>query len=158
LSQADWFSALGAPLDPAERAEIDAYLAGLHLSAPVHQVGSWQEAAAICAQPADAWWSAEEAERVRLERGVALDPADPAWLALNQALHGAAAVAAARSGCADPGLIRAAAGAASYAAHQARLAQAAGAGPGHPFLRKYALYCGGRWPLGVYEKQGFAIF
>jgi hypothetical protein len=31
------------------------------------------------------------------------------------------------------------------------------AGPEHPFLRKYALYCGGRWPLGVYEDR-FAIF
>jgi len=28
---------------------------------------------------------------------------------------------------------------------------------GHPFLRKYALYCAGRWPLGVYENC-FAIF
>ena len=32
-----------------------------------------------------------------------------------------------------------------------------GALPAHPFLRKYALYCGGRWPLGVYD-QRFAIF
>ena len=52
--------------------------------------------------------------------------------ALNEALHGAAAVAAARNGC------------------------AAVAG-GHPFLRKYALYCGGRWPLGIYDRV-FAIF
>jgi hypothetical protein len=43
------------------------------------------------------------------------------------------------------------------AAYQARLARAAGAPVGHPFLRKYALYCGGRWPLGVYEGR-FAIF
>lgn len=38
-----------------------------------------------------------------------------------------------------------------------RLARAAGAESDHPFLRKYALYSGGRWPLGVYD-GAFAIF
>ncbi len=111
----------------------------------------------MCAQPAAQWWEAEERERSRLEGSAKLDPADADWLALNQALHGAAAVAAARSGCADAALIRAAAGAAGYAAYQARLARAAAAPAAHPFLRKYALYCGGRWPLGVYQGR-FAIF
>jgi hypothetical protein len=154
-----WFSALGAPLDEAERAEIAAYLQGLGLPAdlPVRSAASWDEAAELCRQPAGAWWQAEEAERARLERSAHLDPAQPAWLQLTQRLHGAAALAAARSGCADAALIRVAAGAATYAAHQQRLAQAAGAPPSHPFLRKYALYCGGRWPLGVYD-QRFAIF
>ena len=46
-----------------------------------------------------------------------------------------------RAGCADAALIRV----------------AAGAPPGHSFLGKYALYCGGRRPLGVYEGR-FAIF
>jgi hypothetical protein len=95
--------------------------------------------------------------RERLERSARLDPADPEWLALNEALLGAAAVAAARAGCADAALIRVAAGAASYAAYQARLARAADAPSTHPFMRKYALYCGGRWPLGVYD-NAFAIF
>ncbi len=76
----------------------------------------------MCAQPAAQWWEAEERERSRLEGSAKLDPADADWLALNQALHGAAAASAA-----------------------------------HPFLRKYALYCGGRWPLGVYQGR-FAIF
>ncbi|MGH8739968.1 MAG: hypothetical protein ACREUN_03600 [Burkholderiales bacterium] len=153
-----WFSALGEPLDQAEHAEIAAYLSGLGMAAPVHAVSSWNEAAGTCAQPADAWWSAEEKERARLEKGARpLDPADPEWLALSYRLHGAAAVAATRFGCADAALIRVAAGAASYAAYQARLARAAGAAAAHPFLRKYALYCGGRWPLGVYEGR-FAIF
>jgi len=152
-----WFSALGEPLGKAEQAEIDAYLAGLGMSAAVHPVATWTEAAGICAQRADAWWQAEEAQRAPLERKATLDPADPEWLALNEKLHGAAAVAAARAGCADAALIRVAAGAASYAAYQARLARAARAPAGHPFLRKYALYCGGRWPLGVYEGR-FAIF
>lgn len=152
-----WFSALGEPLGDFERAEIAAYLSGIGMQSPVREVSSWKEALEICAHPADAWWNAEEAERVRLESAVKLDPAQPEWLSLNEALHGAAAVAAARAGCSDGALIRAAAGAASYAAYQARLARAAGAGPTHPFLRKYALYCGGRWPLGVYDGR-FAIF
>ena len=152
-----WFSALGEPLGDAERAEIDAYLSGIGMASAVHTVSSWREAFEICSLPAEAWWNAEEAERRRLEQRANLDRADPGWIALNEALHGAAAVAAAQAGGADAALIRAAAGAASYAAYQARLARAAGAPAEHPFLRKYALYCGGRWPLGVYEGR-FAIF
>jgi hypothetical protein len=154
-----WFSALGEPLGEAEHAEIAAYLHGLGLpDLPVRAASSWQEAGELCRRPADAWWQAEEAERVRLESSSArLDPADPAWLRATEKLHGAAAVAATRSGCADAALIRVAAGAATFAAYQQRLARAAGAPATHPFLRKYALYCGGRWPLGVYGER-FAIF
>ncbi|HEV3010338.1 MAG TPA: hypothetical protein VGX52_15025 [Burkholderiales bacterium] len=150
---------MGEPIGEEERNELAAYLAGLGLNAgmPVHQALTWKEAGALCRTRSDDWWRAEEDERTRLERSARLDPADPDWLALNEALHGTAAVAAARAGCADAALIRVAAGAASYAAYQARLARAAGAASGHPFLRKYALYCGGRWPLGIYH-QSFAIF
>jgi hypothetical protein len=139
--QGAWFSALGETLGEAERADIAAYLRGLALECPVHTVTSWRAAVEICARPAEAWWNAEEAERTRLEERARLDPAAPDWIALNETLHGAAALAAARAGCSDAAWIRA----------------AAGAGEGHPFLRKYALYCGGRWPLGVYEGT-FAIF
>lgn len=157
MTDGAWFSALGEPLGAAERTDIAAYLSGLGLAARVHAVASWQEAAAVCGQRADRWWNAEEAQRERLEMRATLNPADPAWLTLNESLHRAATVAAARSNCADAALIRAAAGAASYALYQARLAEAAGAAPAHPFLRKYALYCGGRWPLGVYGER-YAIF
>jgi len=154
-----WFSALGEPLGEDEMNEIAGYLAGLRMGPGlrVHAVKTWDEAGELCRTPSDEWWRAEEAERERLERSARLDPSDPDWLALNEALHGAAAVAAARAGCADAALIRAAAGAASYAAHQARLARAAQAPAAHPFLRKYALYCGGRWLLGIYD-HCFAIF
>lgn len=156
---AAWFSTLGAPLGAGEEADVAAYLAGLGLAPrlPTLLVESWSQAAEITRNPAGEWWRAEEAERARLERGARLDPADPEWLALTDTLHGAAAVAAARSGCADPGLIRAAAGAATYAAYQYRLARAAHASDDHPFVRKYALFSGGRWPLGVYGDR-FAIF
>jgi hypothetical protein len=154
-----WFSALGEALGADERTEIAGYLAGLGMdpAMPVHSAADWAEAGRLCRRPADAWWRAEEAERERLERGVRLNPADPEWLALTEALHGAAAKAAARAGCSDVGLIHAAAGSAAYAAHQARLAQTAGQAAEHPFLRKYALYSGGRWPLGIYDGR-FAIF
>lgn len=96
MSAEAWFSALGEPLGDAERAEIAAYLSGLALEAAVHAVSSWREAFEICAQPAEAWWRAEEAERIRLQQTAKLNPADPEWLSLNETLHGAAAVAAAR--------------------------------------------------------------
>jgi hypothetical protein len=154
-----WFGILGEPLSDDEAREIAAYLAGLGMNAamPIHQARTWKEAGERCRTPSDEWWRAEEDERTRLERSARLDPADPQWLALNEALHGAAAVAAARGGCTDAALIRVAAGAASSAAYQARLARAAAVAGGHPFLRKYALYCGGRWPLGIYDGV-FAIF
>jgi hypothetical protein len=154
-----WFSALGEPLEEQERNEVTGYLAGLGISPAlrVRGVKSWDEARGLCRKPSDEWWRAEEEERLRLERSAHLDPSDREWLDLNATLHGAAAVAAARAGCADAALIRVAAGAASHAAYQARLARAAGTASDHPFLRKYALYCGGRWPLGVYD-DSFAIF
>ena len=155
---AAWFSTLGEPLGEAEAADIAGYLAGLQLAAaPTRAVASWREAGEIVRAPAGRWWDAEEAERARLERIARLDPADREWLALTDALHGAAAVAATRGGCADQGLIRAAAGAATYAVHQYRLVRAAGGGDEHPFVRKYALFAGGHWPLGVYGDR-FAIF
>jgi len=65
----------------------------------------------------------------------------------------AAAIAAARDGSNDPGLVRAAAGAALMAAHQSALARLAGEGTGHFFVRRHALFEGGRWPLGTYRGQ-----
>jgi hypothetical protein len=154
-----WFSSLGAPLGEAESADIAAYLRGLGLPSGlrVHAASSWDEAAGLCRQSAGSWWQAEEAERARLERSGRLDPANAAWLQVTERLHGAAAIAATRFGCADAALIRVAAGAATYAAYQERLARMASAPPTHPFLRKYALYCAGHWPLGVYDER-FAIF
>ncbi len=154
-----WFSTLGEPLGAGERAEIRAYLDGLGVRTvlPELLVESWAQASSLMHSPAGPCWGAEETERGRLEKLARLDPSDPKWLAETEALHGAAAVAAARSGVADPGLIRAAAGAATYALYQYRLARAASVPPDHPFMRKYALFCGGRWPLGVYGDR-FAIF
>ena len=99
-----WFSTLGAPLGEGEQADIAAYLHGLGIKTalPTLLVGSWSQASALSHKPAEAWWNAEEAERARLEKLARLDPADRGWLASADALHGAAAVAAARGACADP--------------------------------------------------------
>lgn len=152
-----WFSALGKTLRDEERSDVAAYLAALRIRAPIRTVDTWQEAGELCRQRSDEWWNAEEGERLRLERTARLDPADRQWLALNEALHAAAAHAAERAGCTDSALIYAAAGAASHAAYHARLAYAAGAPADHPFARKYVLYRGGRWPLGLYGGE-FRIF
>ena len=158
LDQA-WFSALGAPLGEGERADIAAWLAGFGIreqDSP-RLVLDWAETAELIRAPAGSWWQAEEDERRRLERSVRLDPADRGWIRVNESLHGAAAVAAARAGIADAGLIKVAAGAASYAVYHYLLACGAGVPDEHPFLRKYALFAGGRWPLGVYDGR-FALF
>jgi hypothetical protein len=70
---------------------------------------------------------------------------------------GAASVAAARQGIADPALARAAAGAATQAAYQAALALAGGAQSNHPFAVKYRLFAAGRWPLGVVKNSFYLL-
>jgi hypothetical protein len=73
----------------------------------------------------EAWFSAPMAVRPVTSwdeaETLARQPADQAWLALNEEVHGA------------------------------------GAPDSRAFLRKYALYCAGRWPLGVYGER-FAIY
>jgi hypothetical protein len=157
--QPAWFCALGEPLASAELEEISAYLHGLGMDPglAVRRAKDWAEAGRRCRTPAPAWWRAEEAERERLEGATQPQRNEAEWLTLCERIHGAAALAAARSGCTDAGLIHAAAGSAIFAAHHERLARSAGVDERHPFLRKYALYSGGRWPLGIYE-DGFAIF
>ena len=58
---------------------------------------------------------------------------------------------AARSGCSDAALIRAAAGALSQALYFADLTRLAGLGLSHPFSIKKALFSGGHWPLGIVQ-------
>jgi hypothetical protein len=159
IEQQAWVSTLGAPLGTGELEDIDAYLDGLAIAAPLPPllVESWEQASELIRNPALAWWEREEAERARMEKKVHLDPADPQGVKLNDVLHGCAAVAAARFGYAHADMIKVAAGSASYAAYHEMLARAAGEPPTHPFFRKYALFAGGRWPLGVYGDR-FAIF
>ena len=154
-----WFAVLGQATSPGECDEVAGYLRslGLDVATPIRAVQSWQEAGQLTRQPAGLWWAREEAERKRLEAQVGLRLSDADLVTLTDSLHGAAAVAAARAGCADPGLIKAAAGSAFYAAYQYRLACAANSADDHPFMRKYALFAAGRWPLGLIDEH-YALF
>jgi hypothetical protein len=154
-----WFAVLGQATGPDEGDAVAGYLRGLGLDAatPIRAVQSWQEAGQLTRQPAGLWWAREETERKRLEAQVGLRLSDADLVTLTDSLHGAAAVAAARAGCADPGLIKAAAGSAFYAAYQYRLACAANSAEDHPFMRKYALFAAGRWPLGLIDAH-YALF
>lgn len=161
LSPAAWFSAVGLPLDACEVDEAQDYLAalGMKRTPRVEPVASWAHAERIIRNPAwdVAWWEREEQERrelmarcfALLGEGAALEQLSLSAGVEHEVIHGAAAVAAARAGVSDAALIRAAAGAASMAAHALVLARLARAPEDHLFVRKYRLFEGGRWPLGL---------
>ncbi|MEM7446185.1 MAG: hypothetical protein AAF414_22890, partial [Pseudomonadota bacterium] len=122
-------------------------------------IDNWHAAHASADAPDwdPAWWTAEDTERARLLK-VAEESIDERALyealssvttAASDIIHGKAAVAAARGGIADPGLIRSAAGAGSMACYQAALAKVTDAGDDHPFAAKYRLFAAGRWPLAI---------
>jgi hypothetical protein len=157
----DWFFMLGESLSDSEREHVREYLRALGIEddMPVVGVYDWDAARRAISFPQwdRRWWDAEQAEKRRLFQ-IAIDNMSEHDLlaALSHAIeritetvHGAAAVEAARLGCADAGLIRAAAGAASEALYLAELARLAGESEGHPFRRKQALFAGGHWPLGI---------
>lgn len=149
--QSAWFCALGEPLNAGEQATLRSYLRGLGKdgAAPIKVVAGWGEARRVSADPRwdHSLWHAEQLERKRLLAVLPASFAGAALEAISDRLHGCAAVAAARMGCADQGLIRAAAGAATEAVYLAALARAAGVGNEHPFACKLALFESGHWPL-----------
>ena len=164
-----WFSCVGRPFAPAEHAAIAAMVRG-HAELAGAEIGGvrhWHEAGAFirAAEWDDAWWELEEEERTRLWECAADRHAEDDLLArlaavtqaLSAAVHGAAAAAALRDGSADPALVRAAAGAALLAAQQHALAGLAGEGAAHFFACKYALFAGGRWPLGCHRGR-YVVF
>jgi len=157
----DWFFMLGEPLAISEQEQVRGYLQGLGLAreTPIENVPDFDGAARVISHPEwdRRWWDAEQRERERLRaQATTRLGSGPLWQQLSQstdhtitAPHGAAAIQAARIGCSDPGLIRAAAGALGEALYLAKLAELAGAASSHPFLLKRALFVGGHWPLGV---------
>lgn len=156
----DWFCMLGEPLSDSEREHAHEYLHGLGIddALPVVGVCDWDAARRTISFPAwdRRWWEAERAEKRRLYQKMG-NMAEPELLAalstavgrITEPVLGAAMAQAARRGCADAGLIRAAAGAAGEALYLAELARLAGATERHAFRRKQALFAGGHWPLGI---------
>ncbi len=164
-----WFSRLGQPFAPAELREVAAMIhaSALGEASEVDVAQGWHEAAQILAA-ADrdgAWWDREEDERAFLWARAALHHTEDdlsarlaaRTAALGDAIRAAAAAAAARDGIADASLVRAASDAALLASHQHALAELAGEGAGHFFAVKYALFAGGRWPLG-FHRDRYVVF
>jgi hypothetical protein len=161
LPSAAWFTACGLPLEPSDVHDARAYLEALGAPAAtrIEPVASWAHAERIIRNPVwdTWWWEKEEQERKRLlglciERlgeEQAMQTLSLSASVEHEVIHGAAAVAAARAGLSDPALIRAAAGAASMAAHGRTLARLSGEAESHLFVRKFGLFEGGRWPLGL---------
>ncbi len=160
IGHTNWFAALCEPLAPAEVTVAEDYIAALGFpGVHIGHITDWEDAEAAARNPDwnTAWWEAEELLRAALTSDALETIAEEdLLLALthvsekaSEAVHDAAAAAAARSGVTDEGLIRAAAGAATQACHQAALVVAAAADEYHPFAIKYRLFEAGRWPLGI---------
>ena len=160
LSRLSWFTAVGQDLTDSETKEARDYLSAIELGqCAVHAVPDWRGAEAVARAPDwnHAWWEAEEKLRLALLDGLRAAWGEHATLSAltrvtdeaTRVTLGAASVAAARDGVADPALTRVAAGAASQAAYQVALARLAGEGENHPFAAKFRLFAAGRWPLGL---------
>jgi hypothetical protein len=164
-----WFSRVGQPLAEAEHAAIGELLHVVLPDAPVAitALASWQEAAVFVRAAAHdtAWWDDEEEERELLWARAAEDRTEAglfelvtaATRGLDAELRDAALAAMTTAGGVDVSIAGEAAAMALLAAHQHALAEIAGAETGHRFLRKYALFRVGRWPVG-YHSARFVIF
>jgi len=163
-----WFSRVGMSLSSEEVAAIGE-LTRLVTPLPVlvTALASWQEAAAFVRSSLHdaAWWDQDEEEREALwtratERWTEAELSDrlSAMIAgLDAEVRGAALAAAATAGVIDPAIVTEATGMALLAAHQSALALLASEKPEHRFVRKFALFEGGRWPLG-YHAARFIVF
>ena len=156
---ADWFTRSGAPLSPGDVSAARDYLAALDLAdCGVRAAADAGAAEAVMRDPAwdTRWWAREEAERRRLtDLAKRQHGLRATFEALTAATEGQTETCFGRA-MASPGiaaageaLARAAAGALLMALHGMALARLTGAGDGHVFVRKYALFALGRWPLGV---------
>lgn len=129
--------------------------AGLDGAVAIALASSWPEAGALMRSPESAadWWNREEAERKRLMAEVAGKVGmQPLLEALTSAVEGHAQstyACALQSSAGDEVLAKAASGAVLSAIHQHALALLAGCAGHHVFMQKYALFVGGRFPLGM---------
>ncbi len=160
ITQAPWFSRLGALLSDEERGLAADYVQALGFpEIGIGAVEDWTDAALIAANPGIDTFAWEAEEQLRLaERDAAREalsaPGLSALLAMVEGLaanivFARAATAAEAAGMDDPELIEAAGAHAVQACHQAALALANEAAPTHPFILKFRLFAAGRWPLGI---------
>jgi hypothetical protein len=155
-----WFTRLGERMSRGDRLLAEAYIEALGFpDAGIAEVADWSEAV-IAATNLDVDTPAFEAEeqiRAALTAD-ALELMDEELLtfalthvssAIAEIVESAAADAALRAGYDDEETIRAAAGAAIQAAHQAALVLAAGVEDEPAPAHKFRLFEAGRWPLGL---------
>jgi hypothetical protein len=131
------------------------------------RVADWRATAEIlrATDREDPWWEMEEAERQRLWQCAVERHAETVLLERVAAIAGelaasvraAAEASAARGYVVDSVVTRAAAGAALVAEQQSALVEFAGEGTDHYFVRKRAVFAGGRWPLG-YHRGAYFVF
>ena len=164
-----WFERVGLPLTPEENAAIGELtrIVAPHATVAIATIASWQAAAAFvrAIEHDAAWWDQEEDEREALWARAAEHRTESALFqcvnavtgGLEAEVRGAAFAATKAAGETDSNIAIEATGMALLAAHQCALAGMAGEGPHHRFVRKYALFTSGRWPLGYYSAR-FVIF
>lgn len=155
-----WFSRVGERISPEDRKIAKLYVEALGFpEAEIAEVGDWQEAA-IAATNLDVDTPAFEAEEqlrsALTAEALELMDEDLLTFALThlsgliaEIVENAAGDAALRAGYDDEETIRAAAGAAIQAAHQAALVLAAGVEDDSAPAHKFRLFEAGRWPLGL---------
>jgi hypothetical protein len=155
-----WFTRLGERLTREDLLLAKSYIEALGFpDASVAEVGDWSEAV-IAATNLDVDTPAFEAEeQIRSAlTASALELMDEELLtfalthvsgAIAEIVESAAADAALRAGYDDEEIMRAAAGAAIQAAHQAALVLAAGIEDEPAPAYKFRLFEAGRWPLGL---------
>lgn len=154
-----WFSRVGLPLSETDRDAAQDYLAALGLQGlGITLVVDAAQAEKVIRDPDwdTRWWAREEAERRRLTESASKKHGVQAVLeALTLATEGHTETSLRQAMAAQPiapggeALARAAAGALLMALHARALAKLARCGESHLFMRKYALFALGRWPLGV---------
>lgn len=160
-----WFARVGLPLAGDEHAAIGELVDAVapEGSRDVLLLKSWHDALRFvrASEFDSAWWDQEEQEREWLWTRAAEGRSESALLqdivALSAGLVPQVRAAATAAGAGDPAIVDEAMGSALLAAQQNALAELAGEPHGHRFRRKFALFAGGRWPLG-YHAARFVIF
>ncbi|MFQ5534371.1 MAG: hypothetical protein ACE5EM_06070 [Sphingomonadales bacterium] len=160
IERTPWFTQLGEVLDGELEKLTRDYLDALGCpEVTVAPIREWETAELAATNPEidDTWWDTEEQLRLAATaQALEVMDEDDFMAAVGIVVAKAADIvfeaaeqAAAMADVDDQELIRAAAGAASKACHQAALVILSGGEQDHPFALKFRLFEAGRWPVSV---------